>query len=140
MARTERVLDASALLAYLRLEPGWETVHRWLEQATISSVNWSEVLQKLIERGAQRESIDMMRSTFEQKGLRIRPFDSPEVERAAYLIPQTKGKGQDVSFADRCCLALAIERDVPALTADTQWLALPHTISDRVEPIRMPRQ
>ncbi len=47
------VLDASALLALLQQEPGAETVETLLEEAVISSVNWSEVVQKSLERGVE---------------------------------------------------------------------------------------
>ena len=41
------VLDASALLAYLRAEPGSEAVDGVLGTALITSLNWAEVLQAL---------------------------------------------------------------------------------------------
>ncbi len=42
------VLDASALLAYVRDEPGAEVVDQALEQgAYVSAVNWAEALSKL---------------------------------------------------------------------------------------------
>ncbi len=42
------VLDASALLALINREPGWEVVARAAagDDATISAVNYSEVAQK----------------------------------------------------------------------------------------------
>ena len=40
------VLDASALIAFLRNEPGAETVRFALPKAAISAVNLSEVLAK----------------------------------------------------------------------------------------------
>ena len=40
------VLDASALLAYLQDEAGATAVEAVLSESVISSVNWSEVLQK----------------------------------------------------------------------------------------------
>ena len=40
------VLDASALLAYLREEPGAEVVDGLLADAHMASVNWAEVVQK----------------------------------------------------------------------------------------------
>ncbi len=46
-----RVLDASALLAWLREEPGAEYVERALDGARISAVNLSEVLQKSLAAG-----------------------------------------------------------------------------------------
>ena len=41
---------------------------------------------------------------------------------AASLRPATRAKG--LSLGDRACLALAIERGVPALTADRAWMEL----------------
>ena len=48
---TSVVLDASALIALLRSEPGAEVVRKSLAGAVISAVNYSEVLKKTIERG-----------------------------------------------------------------------------------------
>lgn len=45
------VLDASALLAYLRTEPGSKAVDGVLGTAEISSVNWAEVVQKSVSAG-----------------------------------------------------------------------------------------
>lgn len=45
------VLDASALLAYLHREPGWERVQRLIDTSWISTVNWSEVAQKAVQIG-----------------------------------------------------------------------------------------
>ena len=45
------VLDASALLALLQDEPGADVVEPALEAAVISTVNWSEVAQKSLDRG-----------------------------------------------------------------------------------------
>jgi len=45
------VLDASAVLTLLYREPGHETVAGLVEGSVISVVNWSEVVQKLAQRG-----------------------------------------------------------------------------------------
>jgi PIN domain nuclease of toxin-antitoxin system len=42
------VLGASALLGFLQNEPGSDQVEAVLSEAVISSVNWSEVVQKSI--------------------------------------------------------------------------------------------
>lgn len=42
-----RVLDASALLAYLQAGPGEGTVKATIDGAVISTVNWAEVVQKV---------------------------------------------------------------------------------------------
>ena len=48
---SEIVLDASALMAVLREEPGASAVEAVLDDAAISTVNLSEVQAKLVERG-----------------------------------------------------------------------------------------
>lgn len=47
----DRVLDSSAVLTLLYREPGHEIVADLLEGALISAVNWSEIVQKLAQRG-----------------------------------------------------------------------------------------
>ena len=51
------VLDASALLAYLKDEPGVDVVEAILAESRISSVNWAEVIQKSIAAGVVVEGI-----------------------------------------------------------------------------------
>jgi ribonuclease VapC len=53
---SEIVLDASALIAVLREEPGAAAVEAVLDHAAISTVNLSEVQAKLVERGTPAES------------------------------------------------------------------------------------
>ena len=52
------VLDASALLALAQSEPGADVVAEALENAVISTVNFSEVVAKLAEKGYPREAIE----------------------------------------------------------------------------------
>ena len=47
------VLDASALLAWLHRESGGELVGTVLDGASISAVNWSEVIQKSLQKGVE---------------------------------------------------------------------------------------
>jgi len=44
------ILDASALLAYLHKETGWEAVQSVIAEACIGSVNWCEVAQKITQQ------------------------------------------------------------------------------------------
>ena len=108
------VLDAYALLALLQQEPGAETVEPLLEKAVISSVNWSEVVQKSLERGVELGSL---REDLEVLELSIAPFDVEEAEIAALL--RRESAELRLSLADRACLALASELSVPALTTDS---------------------
>jgi ribonuclease VapC len=114
------VLDASALLALLRGEPGSEQVRNAIAQgAAISAVNLSEVVAKLSDSGVPdaeiHQAIDPLR-------LETIPFDEELAYRAGLLRPLTRQLG--LSLGDRACLALAERLGWPALTADQNWQRL----------------
>ncbi len=110
------VLDASALLAFLHNEPGGDRVSAALDGARVSAVNWSEVLQKSLQRKAD---IDGMRQEFSEVGVVFESFSPEQAEIAAHLWADTKGHG--LSPADRSCLALALDKRLPVMTADRKW-------------------
>jgi ribonuclease VapC len=110
------VLDASALLALLQDEPGAEVVEPVLESAVISAVNWSEVLQKSLDRGV--EVVDLG-DELGALGLTIAPFTAGDAEATASLRRPTAHLG--LSLADRACLALAGRLRTDAFTTDQTW-------------------
>lgn len=110
------VLDASALLAFLHDEPESDRVRQALEGAVVSAVNWAEVVQKSIQ---QRADVTGMREQFSEIGVIFEPFTPEQAEIAAHLWETTRRHG--LSLADRACLALAMERKAPVLTADRTW-------------------
>jgi PIN domain nuclease of toxin-antitoxin system len=113
----KRVLDASALLAVLFREVGFDDVP--LEGSAVSAVNWSEVVQVAARRGADVEGAGR---TLVAEGAFVVPFTAAHAEAAAALWPATRAAG--LSLADRACLALARSYGVPALTADRAWADL----------------
>jgi ribonuclease VapC len=113
------VLDASALLAFLHNETGGDLVSRALEGGTASTVNWSEVLQKSLQRNVDVEG---MQQEFIAVGVSFEPFTLQQAETAARLWSRTRNHG--LSLADRACLALAIDKALPVLTADRTWSEL----------------
>lgn len=121
------VLDASALLAMLHGEPGGDAVQGLLQTSAMSSVNWSEVVQKSLDRQVEVEG---MRQDLEALGLKIVPFSAAQAERAAFLRALTRHLG--LSLGDRACLALADELKLPAATADRNWADLTLAIEIRV--------
>ena len=121
------VLDASAMLAYLHEETGHEIVEAVLNGALISSVNWSEVVQKVVAHGV---AADGLRSDLAALGLTVVPFSADDAETAATLWSATRAFG--LSLGDRACLALATQRKLPALTADRAWTGLSVGIKSRV--------
>lgn len=119
LSETGVVLDASAVIAAVRGEKGGEFVSPHLMGATISAVNWAEVVERITSLGV---SGDGLRADFEGMGVRIAPVDAAQAELAAHLRPQTKSAG--LSLADRLCIALGAERGSPVLTADQAWADL----------------
>ena len=116
------VLDASALLAYLRDEPGAEVVSEAIAGgATISTVNLAEVLSHAAGRGSDPAALVERMS---ERGLlggaiAVEPFTTADAVETARLRPLTRDAG--LSLGDRACLALARRLEAPALTAELAW-------------------
>lgn len=111
------VLDASAMLAFLQDEPGARTVEKYLTRASMSTVNWAEVVQKLHEVGVE---LNGLRDEILGLGLDLVPLEVEDAELAGMLRKQTRSAG--LSLGDRACLALATRLRVRAVTADRDWL------------------
>jgi ribonuclease VapC len=110
------VLDASAVLAMLQDEPGGAVVGDVLTRACIASVNATEVLTRLMDRGAPAATavatLDMLR-------LDVIPIDRDIAVAAAMLRGATRTRG--LSLGDRVCLALGQNLSATVLTADRAW-------------------
>ncbi len=115
----DAVLDSSAVLAHLFDEPGGERVQERLATSILSSVNLSEVVAKLVERGA--EPGDAQAAVYEL-GCQILPVDAELGLRAGLMHRQTRSNG--LSLGDRICLALGIREGLPVITADRAWATL----------------
>jgi len=113
---SERVLDASAVLARIFEERGHEVVRDALGESYISTVNLAEVASKLADRGYADESIGWILRDLPAE---IVPFSTTTAIEAGRLRPITRTSG--LSLGDRACLALAVELGLPALTADRRW-------------------
>lgn len=119
------VLDASAFLAYLQGEPGAELVADALVQGVaISAVNWAEVLSKLAERGQNPDTVatHLVEQGLLNKAILVHPLDEALARAIAKLYLPTRSFG--LSLGDRACLALALNLNLPALTADRAWKSL----------------
>lgn len=119
MADADYVLDASALLAIAFREPGGEIAVRRMASACVSAVNYSEACAKMVDKGFDaREAFGWL----EALRLEVVGFDRVGAEQAATLRARARGAG--LSFADRACLALAIDRGATAITTDRAWAGL----------------
>ena len=113
------VLDASALLILINREIGSEVVADEVPGALISSVNHSEVVAKLVDRGMSEEAI---REDLGSLEIEVVAFDAEQSYIAGLLRWATRARG--LSLGDRACLSLARHLGMPVLTADRVWTEL----------------
>lgn len=117
------VLDASAVIALLRGEPGADRVRQTLEQsdtsapgvALLSTVNLTEILQLL---GPDLPDI----IGTEQSIITVTDFTTVQAQAAAAMHQATRVAG--LGLGDRACLALAKVHGLPVLTGDRAWATL----------------
>jgi ribonuclease VapC len=115
------VLDASALLASLQNENGYEVVDAILNECAISTINLSEVLQKVKQKGIVTNKIV---EGLQTEGVEIVEYTIQQAEITADLWAITKPFG--LSLGDRSCLALALSLNAIAVTADKTWANIPN--------------
>lgn len=113
------MLDASAVLAWLRREAGEDAVQAVIHSAALSAVNLAEVVTKLVERGMAPERAVL---TTNRVPCEVAPFDEDLAIKAGLLRQATRAHG--LSLGDRACLALALREGLPVLTADRAWVGL----------------
>jgi ribonuclease VapC len=113
------VLDASALLAFIRDEPGAEIAKAAMPGALICAVNVSEVIMRSTEKGF---SSRLVHALLVAERIDVVAFDMDLALKTAALRAATRSRG--LSFADRACLATAIREDATAVTADRSWAEL----------------
>ena len=124
---TRYVLDSSALLAVVNQEPGAAEVIKILDYSVVSSVNFCEVIGKLVLNGI---AADQAATTLNEMMITIAAFDENIAFIAASISPQTQTYG--LSLGDRACLATAQHLDMDVLTADRIWAKLKMPIKIKV--------
>jgi PIN domain nuclease of toxin-antitoxin system len=108
------VLDASALLAFLKGETGAAAVEAVLADGICGAANWSEAAQKIRQAGADWS---LARELLLSYGLRVEPVTQADAETAAALWKA----GSGLSLGDRLCLALGARTGREIVTTDTAW-------------------
>jgi len=128
-----RVLDASAVLALLKREPGHERVAAFMSggDCIVSAVNWAETASKLAESGHPAPAI---KATLAALAATVVPFDAAQATETGMLLPNTRHLG--LALGDRACLALARLTNGIAVTADRPWLQLAQPLGLAIECIR----
>jgi PIN domain nuclease of toxin-antitoxin system len=112
---SEVVLDASALIALVNNEPGGEKVRPVMLHAIISAVNFCETIQRLRRGSMPIEAVTAALTPLVREPV---PFDTSLAYIAASIHEKTRSAG--LSFADCACLALALSRNLPAMTTERE--------------------
>lgn len=123
------VLDASAVTAVLRKEPGHEAVLPHLRGSMISTVNLAEVFCTSRRFGGMADVDELAIKTMQLERV---PFDDEQAHVVASIFAKTQGSS--VGLADRICMALGLTRNLPVLTADRAWLQ--HDLGIEIKLIR----
>jgi PIN domain nuclease of toxin-antitoxin system len=113
------VLDASAILAVYLDEPGADAAAPIIAGSLLSSVNYTEVISRALDRG---RSFDHVLRSLMQMAFVVVAYDMSLARRAGELRSVTRPFG--LSVGDRACLALAERERVPAYTTDRTWANL----------------
>lgn len=113
------ILDASALLALLKNEPGADKVESLLGQIVMSSINVSETASILLESKMTFQEVQECLLPLISD---IVPFDEEQAFKTAELRKHTKNHG--LSLGDRACISLGIKMGLPVYTADKVWQKL----------------
>ena len=112
------VLDASAILAVAHKEPGAAKVlAKHDEMMVISTVNYAEALQKVVQHAGVAEDVVRI--------LRLLEVDIVDFSRlGAWVTAELWRRGHGLSLGDRACLALTRETGGIAYTTDGAWKAV----------------
>lgn len=126
------VLDASAVLALVKCEPGQDVVEAALiSGASICTVNLAEGISIFVRDGVPESS---GRLTVERLPIEVVDFDADLTMIAGFMGTQTRPFG--LSLGDRACLALARRKKKPVLTSDRVWAQVGPLIEVTVKLIR----
>jgi PIN domain nuclease of toxin-antitoxin system len=110
------VLDTSALLAFLRRQPGGQRVREVLPDSMISTVCLAEILSDALDHGA---SLERACAAVARLPIGILSFDPHDAHVSASLRPLTRRLG--LSLADRASIALGQKLGLPVITAHKSW-------------------
>ena len=128
---TTIVLDASALIAMLKQEPGGDRVAAIIGDTKITAINYAEVISHFCHAGMPTIEVDAM--------LRPLPMvvvsaDEKLARLAGHLRTMTSSAG--LSLGDRFCVALAQLEKLPAWTFDRNWQAISEAVQVEITIIR----
>lgn len=116
------MLDASAIVAWVLKERGWQTVDRLLEVAVAPASVLVETLYRVRERGHRLPS-SQLHDDLLGLGIQVEPVTDADTVRAAELISDSRAADGDksLSLGDGLCLAVAERLDLTVTGGDQHW-------------------
>ena len=111
------LLDASALLALIRNEPGAERVKAVLDDSAIHAVNLAEVVRKMISKGMPASEAETWLADLNLHVLES--FSEAQGYALGRLTPEAQRLG--LSLGDCVCLTVAASDVTPVVTAERRW-------------------
>ena len=118
--QAEYVLDATALIALVNLEPGHKRVEQLLDRSVISAVNLAETVHKLIQKGSDAQHAELL---LRQMQMQVVDWSEDLAYHSAAFA--RFGKSHGLSMGDRACLTLAKQLQATAVTSDRAWRKTP---------------
>jgi PIN domain nuclease of toxin-antitoxin system len=113
-----KVLDSSAVLAFLYDEPGAEKVRPdLLLGGIISAVNAAEVLAVLVRKGASLEEAVL---ALQKTRLQVQEFSAAIAVKTVGL----QFRGHRLSLGDRACMATGLLLQLSVVAAEHNWAEL----------------
>lgn len=125
------VLDASALLAMLKGEPGGDKVAAVIAEAQLGVFNLAEVVSHFVRLGMPIAEVEAM---LHPLPMTIVPADAALAWEAGRLRDVTAEAG--LSLGDRFCLVLARRETAPGWTSDKAWTSIAEAAGVEIMCIR----
>ena len=122
---TPLLLDASAIIALLRQEPGYDVVSAALASRTchVSSVTLTELEGKLVGKGEYTHGQVQLAWGNLAPLVPELPFDAACRSRAVFYY--ARKQPYNLSLGDAACLGTAEAHELAVLTAEQGWARLP---------------
>ena len=130
MSLQKVLLDASAYIAYLNKEPGYEVIQDCMHIACINTVTYSEIIAFYARNGISDKNVLSKICQY----VHILDINQKICFDAGCLITQSTKYG--LSLGDRICLSSAIHYNIPVYTADKIWQKLANLINVKVNLVR----
>lgn len=129
------VVDASALVAYVQRETGYQAVARALPVCVVPVPNAAEAVARCLERGYKGTAADLL-DDLQELGVVLEPVLPGDAARAAELIATTRKQrlagGYGISLGDSLCIAVAERLNLPLLGGDKLWDKVTMSVQHRL--------